>query len=225
MIKRLVVYLRRFSYPQYVFAASIKRFIKPDAKGVLLDVPCGNGVTSWALSSIKELNVFGYDISSNAIHIAKESFERKNLNFEVSDIRNALSKHPVIDYFCIINSLFLLPEPDSILEDVKGVLKKEGALFVILPNADSRAFKWFQKDNPGVNKLILRESELEEHFSSCGWRMFDKVPIVYARSYKRKDVFFFSILAPVYLGILNRIQTLLKLKEPNYFLLVLRKKM
>jgi len=223
MKKALIKYLQRFSYPQGEYISAIKPFINQSDKAVLIDAPCGRGATSWHLSAIKNLEVFGYDIGEKPIEIAKDSFSRSNLHFAVADIHNVIAKHVGMQYFCIINSLFLLPETDKILENIRGALKNEGKLFLVVPNIHTDNFKWFQKNYPEVNKFTIADSEFDSYFSSRGWSIQKVSPIVYARSFNRKDVKYFFVFAPLYLKALNFIQTLLRVGKPNYFMLALSK--
>ncbi|HTA81634.1 MAG TPA: methyltransferase domain-containing protein [Bacteroidia bacterium] len=223
MKKALVKYIQRFSYPHSVYISAIKPFINHIEKTILIDAPCGNGATSWCLSAIKSLEVFGYDISEESIQTAKDSFSRSNLYYYVADIHNVISKHEDMQYFCIINSLFLLPEPDKILEKLRGALNKEGKLFLVVPNIHTNNFKWFQKNYPEVNKFTIADSEFGDYFSSRGWHVQKISSIVYARTFNRKDVKFFFVFAPLYLKALNFVQTILKIGKPNYFMLVLNK--
>jgi trans-aconitate methyltransferase len=222
MKQALISFFCRFSYPQRVFASAILKFIDVSTVGGLVDAPCGEGATSWTLSKYRNLKVYGFDISPESIKKAKNNFKRENLSFEVSDVHDAVNSCNNVKYFCIINSLFLLPEPSKLLESVKIKLLPGGRLFVIVPNTENENFKWFQANNPGVNKLVLCESEFQTFFSSAGWELDKVVPIVYARSFRRKDVAFLSIFAPIYLQILNSLQELFGIGKPNYFLLVLK---
>ena len=218
----IIKYLLRFSYPQHQFAKSILRLIDSNTKSELVDIPCGDGITSWHFARLNNLTVYGYDISPTSIENAENNFSRNNLFFEIADINEAIPKHASAKYFCIINSLFLLPQPDSILKNVHTSITNDGSLFVIVPNINGPNFKWFQEHNPGINKLLLAESEFKEYFSSCGWSVQKTIPLAYARTYGRKDTAMFSVFAPIYLSILNYFQGLFN-GTPNYFLIVLKK--
>jgi 2-polyprenyl-3-methyl-5-hydroxy-6-metoxy-1,4-benzoquinol methylase len=223
MKKTVIRYLLRFSYPQNVFAEAIIRFIDVKSKDDLIDVPCGDGITSWQFSRLNNLIVYGYDISSGCIQNAKRNFYKNNLFFEEADIKQAILKHSGVKYFCIINSLFLLPEPDSILNAVHNSIRNNGLLFIIVPNTEGPNFKWFEKHNPGINRLILAESEFQSYFSSNCWNLQKTIPLAYIRTFSRKDLAFLSVFAPLYLSILNYFQTLFKANTSNYFLLVMQK--
>ncbi len=220
-IVHLIKY-RGFSYPQGVFTSAIIKLLSKE-KAVLIDAPCGYGDSTWQFAKLKNLTVYGYDIDPGVIEKAKK-ISRPNLFFDIADIRDIAKKHTDVKYFCIINSLFLLPEPDKILEAIRINLSDDGKLFIVAPNINSVHFKRFQKDNPDVNKLILDINQLQRYFSSRGWFVDKTVKLAYTRSYKRKDAKLLSILSPVYLHFLNVFQSFFKLGKPNSYLFVLQKK-
>jgi 2-polyprenyl-3-methyl-5-hydroxy-6-metoxy-1,4-benzoquinol methylase len=223
MKQAIIRYLLRFSYPQNVFADAIINCIDINSKNEMIDAPCGDGITSWQFSRVNSLTVYGYDINPTSVQNAKNNFKRKNLFFEDADINAVISKHSHAKYFCIINSLFLLPKPDAILKALYDESKDDRELFVVVPNINGRNFKWFEKHNPGVNNLILGERDFADYFAKQGWRLKNVTPLAYVHSYGRKDSAMFSVFAPLYLRILNYIQTRLENKTPNYFLLQLTK--
>ncbi len=223
MKQAIIKYLLRFSYPQNVFADAIINCIDVTGKNDLVDAPCGDGITSWQFSRVSNLTVYGYDINPASVQNAKNNFKRSNLHFNVADISDVISKHAHAKYFCIINSLFLLPKPEEILKALHDESEEDRELFVIVPNINGRNFKWFEKHNPGVNNLILGEREFAYYFAKQGWMLKNATPLAYVHSYGRKDTSMFSVFAPLYLRILNYIQTRLENKTPNYFLLQLAK--
>jgi len=220
---KLINYLQRFSYPQSEFVASIIPFINKTEEKTLVDAPCGTGVTSWQFSKLKNITAHGYDIDKASITYANKSFKGNNLVFKAMDIHSAIDEQKDVNYFCIINSLFLLPEPDSILTKIKPVLATDGLLFIVIPNTEGPNFKWFQNKYPGVNKLILSKEQIEPYFSSKGWRLLVMNSIVYTRTYGRRDIRFLSVLSLIYLRIINYFQSAFKIGTPNYFTLVLKR--
>ncbi|MGP8217517.1 MAG: class I SAM-dependent methyltransferase [Bacteroidia bacterium] len=224
MRQAIIKYLLRFSYPQNIFTSAIVPYLDAKPGNELVDVPCGDGITSWRFSRLNNLTVYGYDISPAAIQNSKNNFQRGNLFFDAADINKAISNHNHAKYFCIINALFLLPDPGKVLAALYSETPEDSMVFIIVPNINGPNYKWFEKRNPGVNRLVLAEAEFSGYFSTYNWAIEKTVPLAYARSYGRKDVVMFSVLAPFYLTILNYLNTLLGAKVPNYFLLVLRKK-
>ncbi|MBK7667516.1 MAG: hypothetical protein IPJ32_09375 [Sphingobacteriaceae bacterium] len=125
----------------------------------------------------------------------------------------------------IINSLFLLEAYDSILKSLhQSVSSNKAYLLVIIPNTEGRNFKWFQSQGTNENKLVLKENEIESFFAGYGFKTKLIKPICYTHHYNRTDVKLFSIFWAVYLNILKRIQTFLKIGTANYFLIALTPK-
>ena len=216
--------MSRHFYPQNVFAKSILKHVETGAvPKKLLDVPCGNGETSWHFSRNKGLLVYGYDIDRNSVETAKSNYKAKNLLFETKGIFEVIAEQDDVDYFCIINSLFLLPEPERILREASGKIRKDGLLCIIVPNVEGRNFKWFNSRNPDVNKLILHRTEFESYFAQQGLQIKSSKALAYAHTMGRRDIKFFSIFSHFYLYILNFFQTRLSIGKPNYYLIVLKK--
>lgn len=140
-------------YPQFEFAKEIIRLINPNHNALLIDAPCGNGETTYILSSIEKTKVFGYDISKHSIENAKYKFQRKNLEYKVADIFEVFKNHSGVDYFCMINSLFLLDKQNEIIENIHKVLTDKGNVFFIIPNINSINYINFKKNNQHVNSL------------------------------------------------------------------------
>jgi 2-polyprenyl-3-methyl-5-hydroxy-6-metoxy-1,4-benzoquinol methylase len=223
MKNQLIKFLSRHFYPQTVFVSSIKKYINISSQGLLIDSPCGNGETSWGFATNKHLSVFGYDIDEVSIETAQSRFNAPNLRFKACDIFEAISLHNNVDYFCIINSLFLLPDPKRIIEAVKNSLNDNGILFVIIPNIEGKNFKWFSSNGNQVNKLILAKNEITPYFNSFGLKVKCIESIVFTNNYGRKDIKLFSVFSHFYLSLLNKIQTFFKIGQPNYFLIVIGK--
>lgn len=220
----IVKLLTIFYYPQNVFAKYILKYVNISASSqTLIDAPSGNGETAWFFSKYKKLNVLAYDISEKSIQHSKKNYIAYNLSFQVADIHSVSQQSKVADYFCIINSLFLLPQPEVLLKTLSKELKQDALLCVIIPNTEGENFKWFTKHNGNVNKLILKHNEIKDYFKTYGFNAFAIKPIAYTHNYGRKDVKLFSALACVYLSFLNFFQTTFKIGKPNYYLIIASK--
>ncbi len=219
----VINYMRRFSYPQVEFVKSIIPFLNKTGHTVLVDAPCGYGITSRRLGRLPGISVHGYDKSPEAIAYAKRFMTSRNVQFNISEMHDVVKNCPAFNYFCIINSLFLLPYPDKLLSDLSAKLTIDSTLFIIIPNTEGANFNWFQKHYPEVNKLILNPSDLNSYFESFGLVLQNIIPIVYCRSYGRKDINLLSALSPIYLRFLNTVQTAFRIGTPNYYTLRLKK--
>jgi len=211
-------------YPQNIFAKSIlKKIEAPDSIKILIDAPCGNGETSYLFSRNKKLKVLAFDIDAGSIQTAKRRFKANNLEFNQAGIFEVIKGCDSVNYFCIINSLFLLPQPEKILEEIRDLMNANAQLYIIVPNTKGKNFKHFSRDNNEVNKLILSEEELTPYFSKLNFKINGITSIAFTHNYGRKDVKLFSIFSHFYLTFLNVFQTLFKLGQPNYFLISLNK--
>lgn len=226
MKQKLIARIARIIYPQQSFSAAILRFLRNNTNPnrLIIDAPCGNGETTFGLSHLKNSEVFGYDISATSIQTAKRNFSAPNLHFETCDIFSVFDKHPQIDCFCMINSLFLLPKQNLLLQKVHQSLTEKGYLILILPNIDGPNYIRFKKGNPNVNTLELRENEFKTFFASHHFNLVSTQGIAFVPMYGRKDVRLFSIFAPIYLNFLNFLYSFIPAKKPNYFFLALNKK-
>ena len=224
MKNKFISFFSKHFYPQNIFARSIATFIDSTKDSIIIDAPCGNGETSWHLSSIKNTTVYGYDINPTSMQRAKTRYNKVNLFFEEKNILDLKLQTNKVDYFCIINAIFLLPNPMDILKNALHILKPQGLLFVITPNTKGKNFIRFQKHDLETNKLIIAREEIIPFFKNFNVDVVSINPIVYAHNFGRKDVKLFSIFSHFYLTLLNIFQTKLKLSESNYFLVVLKNK-
>jgi 2-polyprenyl-3-methyl-5-hydroxy-6-metoxy-1,4-benzoquinol methylase len=218
-------YIAKNIYPQTAFAKAILCEINKNEACTILDVPCGNGETSWHLATLKSAKVNGYDISNEAIHSAEKNFVEPNLTYSILDIHTALNVHNNVNYICIINSLFLLPNPETLVTSAYNTLAKGGKLFIIIPNTEGKNYTYFKQSGQDyVNTLVLNYNQINNWFATLNIGVSSVIPIAYAHHYNRKDTRLMSVLAHFYLEIINYVQTKLKIGKPNYFLITLDKK-
>jgi SAM-dependent methyltransferase len=226
MKKKIISFMSRYFYPQNNFAGAILKFIdrKKGVKQLLIDAPCGNGETSWHFAKRPYLDVFAYDLDEQSIATAKANFKAPNLVFEAKSIFDVFPNLSQVDYFCIINSLFLLPDPEKILSSVREKMKDDSLLFVIVPNVQGKNYKWFIERNAGFNKLVLNSEEFASYFGKQGFEIKTTESLAYAHNFGRTDVRFLSVFAHVYLTVLNGMQKAMSIGTPNYYLIVLKRK-
>jgi 2-polyprenyl-3-methyl-5-hydroxy-6-metoxy-1,4-benzoquinol methylase len=221
MFKKLLL---KYNYPQVVFGRRTKMQLENSGKELklVIDCPCGNGETAWHLSKLPGVRIIAADISETAIHKAKQNFPALNIDFRINTIEAILGSEKQFDAFCIVNSLFLLDNYDTILSQLKSSASVNKAeIVIIIPNTEGKNFKWFQLQGTNENKLIIKESEIGSFFSKYNFKVKAIKPVCFTHHYGRSDVKLFSIFWSLYLGFLNRIQTTLKIGKPNYFLIAL----
>lgn len=212
--------LLKYNYPQIVFAKEIAScLLKPNT---VIDCPCGNGETAYNIAEFTNSNVIAADISSDSIQKAKVNFSHPKVEYSVNTIESVLSSQKQFDAFCIINSLFLLDNYDTILKNLKeSISANKAQALIIIPNTEGKNFKWFQSQGTNENKLILTQNEIEPFFTKYGFKTTLIKPICYTHHYNRTDVKLFSVFWSIYLSFLNRNQTFFKIGKANYFLIAL----
>lgn len=97
----------------------------------LLDVACGNGVFLGKCAQ-SDLEVFGLDISSEAIEIAKKFIKEDNLT--IGDAEKMPYPDEKFDYVACLGSLEHFPHPDKGIREMSRVLKKDGLAIIFVPN-------------------------------------------------------------------------------------------
>jgi SAM-dependent methyltransferase len=217
-------YLLRFNYPQIAFAGTIRRYLQSleNYPNLIVDCPCGNGETAFHLSRTGPVKVYAADLSTEAIESAKQHFSNEKISFICESIQKTLTSIHTECVFCIINSLFLLPDAEGILRDLKTQMPlKITKLLLIIPNTEGKNFKWFQQHNNAENKLVIPAANIHSFFQSRGFKVERIEPIVYVRHFNRKELRFLSIFWSSYLNILNSAQSFLKIGKPNYFFIAL----
>jgi 2-polyprenyl-3-methyl-5-hydroxy-6-metoxy-1,4-benzoquinol methylase len=97
----------------------------------VLDVGCGTGELAFLISKRGALKVAGVDYSPEAIEVARKTYKRKNLKFEVGDIKRL---HGKFDVVTALGTLEHTDDPFSTLKLLKSFTKQGGSLVVTCPN-------------------------------------------------------------------------------------------
>ena len=206
-------------YPQSLFIRKITARIAADSK-LIIDAPCGTGQTSYELANHFTKNtVIGADISQKNIETAKKKFNTPNLSFQQKDIHSFVEEAVHFEVFCLINSLFLLPQPQLLLQKIKKKLRPEGKLLLILPNPESTNFKRYQKLFPEVNTFILEQKAYKDFFAELGFKITHCEGIARVPIYGRFDTKLFFPVRDSYLFFLEKRS---KSKDYGYYLVELK---
>lgn len=104
-------------------------FISSDKNPVVLDLGCGNGVST---ANIGGKYVVGLDLSRAQLIRAKKNFP--NCDFVVGDARHLPFKNGTFDMIVAINMLHHIQDPENVLADCYRVLKRGGVLLTVDPN-------------------------------------------------------------------------------------------
>lgn len=103
-------------------------------KGDILDLGCHGGMITGAISRFaKTSNVYGLDISENAIRYARKKYP--HIKFKVYDLnKNIPCLDKVFDLITCFDVLEHIINPTALVEEIKRVLKKDGSVIVEIPN-------------------------------------------------------------------------------------------
>jgi len=116
----------------------LSKLLSTKKSGSLLDVGTGIGqFLFWARNSYAE--VYGTEVSSTAIQIAKEKYQ---LDLFQGTIEDLATRGKVFDNITIFHVLEHVPDPRSLLETCHRLLSAQGILVIAVPNevASFRAF-------------------------------------------------------------------------------------
>jgi 2-polyprenyl-3-methyl-5-hydroxy-6-metoxy-1,4-benzoquinol methylase len=106
------------------------------AGGRALDVGCGSGRVCIALAeAFPKAEVVGVDPDASSIERARTAAPQ--LKFSVGDV-SSVEKREGFDLVTLCDVLHDLAEPQKVLEQIRALLKPDGALFIIEPKAADR---------------------------------------------------------------------------------------
>lgn len=126
---------------------NFKKYIPNNAK--ILEIGCGSGEYLNGLRRDK-WEVTGIDISEYAVSIAKKKY---NLNVMMGDLLSMKFEEKSFDLVILRHVLEHLPDPDEELKEIRRILKDNGLIYLVIPNADTlerNVFKeyWFPYEVP-----------------------------------------------------------------------------
>jgi hypothetical protein len=190
MYKKLKLF---FVYPQYIFAKHICKLIfrNIDTDDInFIDAPCGNGVISYWMSKYLPNSKFNlYDIDKNSI----DTFNTVNTNLnivteqkDIVDIDIDIN-HKKTNILLLINSLYLLTERDSFIENLTGVDYIVG----VFPNINGKNFDCFlnyiYKNEFEIDAMTVEQTNV--FFKEKGYEMIEGSYIIsnnfYCMKFKR----------------------------------------
>lgn len=139
---------------------TLKSNLPPGA--AVLDVGCGNGVISRELGDAG-YNVYGIDVSENAIAKAKELNKLPNVNFDVISAEQLVTQGKQYDAIICSEVLEHLKSPEDLLKTLHLSLTETGVLIVTVPNGmGPREFLvtkpviWLQKKNNFIWRVLSK---------------------------------------------------------------------
>jgi ubiquinone/menaquinone biosynthesis C-methylase UbiE len=111
------------------------KLVKERKENTVLDIGCGTGHGSNILSQKFE-KVYGVDVSSGAIEIAKKKFHRKNITFLVGSGTEIPFKSNTFDIIVAFEVFEHIKDWKAFLLEIKRVTKKNGKIYISTPNKD-----------------------------------------------------------------------------------------
>jgi len=159
----------------------------------LLDIGCGDGKVA-ELYKQKAKNVFGIDISAQALEVA----EKRGIKVAIQDLNDMPLKFPddFFDYVILTDVVEHVINPIGLLKEVKRILKKDGRAIITVPNF-ARLSNRLRMIFIGDPVDILHWSKYGDEVEHLHWFTLPKL-----KNLLLKEVRFFN-LKPVPTGLKN----------------------
>lgn len=135
----------------------------------IVDLACGRGGAGLWLARKTGAELFGVDLSEIAIEAAKKRISEFGMEgraaFQAADIRKIPAKTSAYDVALCVDSLFIIPDKDAVLAEVRRVLKPNGLFECVTWEVD-RAFAV-----PDYRPLLEKAGFAIEYYEEVpGWR-------------------------------------------------------
>ena len=186
---------------------SFARFVAPKQDETVVDVGTGPGALANIFQKEYGANAIGFDYSLLLLQRAQESYP--DLQFTVGALPYFPFRTNSIDIATATNVLYLLPNPQSALNDIARALKPDGALVMLNPSpamsvesattlADERQLTGFERENfidwGAVAEANVRwsEDDIAAMYKQAGLTLTDTQTrigpglVIYARGRKTK---------------------------------------
>ncbi len=133
--------LNRFYAPQYYGSDWFKQegkgrvfgraMLPQDAKGNFLDVGCSLGHFLSGIRQSSQWDVFGVEVSPEAVAFAREKL---NLDVSCGELSTAAFPDNFFDYIHVSNVLEHVRNPHDFLKECRRILQVSGRLYLCVPN-------------------------------------------------------------------------------------------
>ncbi len=214
----VVKFWRFYRHPVQRWAYEIRDVLDqlPIGDATVVDAPCGDGVIAyWLIKQGVGRKYELYDLSSRLTDRAAQMIDwpksnRFDLRVEARDIHDIPLDGRTNDIWLLINSLFLLPDIDRMMERMRSRAK---TIIAIFPIITSKNYQRFIAQSPEMNTNEMGKDEITAFFDKHGYtleqtRDINCISLNYFRSKYAK-------MAGSYF--LNPIEPLIP-KEPCYWL-------
>ncbi|TID21092.1 3-demethylubiquinone-9 3-methyltransferase [Avibacterium paragallinarum] len=136
----------------------------------VLDVGCGGGILSEAMAK-QGATVTGIDMTTAPLEVAKLHSQEQGLriDYQQTTVENFLEKHTVLgeEKFDVITCMEMLehvPDPNSIIQSCKALLKPDGVLFFSTINRTLKAWALVIVGAEYVLKMLPKGTHNYEKF-------------------------------------------------------------
>lgn len=141
----------------------------------LLDIGCGRGYLL-RLAQAHGFEVYGLDSSRRQIEGLAPIFGQRVARVVVGEEQIPWQGFDVITVSHVLEHL---AEPGAVLNEVRGLLDRDGILFIAVPDIDSVQFKLFGKRwdvvNPLAHLQYFNEASLTRLLEQCGFTKLERV--------------------------------------------------
>jgi len=134
------------------------RFVKEYVRNKqLLDIGCGEGYGTYYLASFAK-EIVGIDYDKAIIDYAKKKYQRDNLTFYATDVKDLANFDNRFDVICSFQTIEHIRNVKLFLENIKNILSDNGIFICSTPNKLDASP---HSDTP-LNKFHIKEYFLDE---------------------------------------------------------------
>ena len=135
------------------FAKSLQK------QDVVLDLGCGNGQNAHKASKFVK-RVVGVDYDNFPLNIARKTAKTKNVDFKKLNLEDKLPfTNNTYDKVIFLDVLEHLHKRSQIIKEIKRVIKKDGLLFISVPNSET-SWKKLQRE-VGISSFSDPDHKIE----------------------------------------------------------------
>ncbi len=137
----------------------------------ILDIACGEGYGSNLLAK-NASHVTGVDINADIIKLAKEKYQKQNLEFLTGSVENIPVPDKCVDVVVSFETLEHVSEHEKMISEIKRVLATGGLLIISTPDKKNYSDKAGYKNPFHIKELY------EEEFTSLLNKYFKNVQLL-----------------------------------------------
>lgn len=147
----------------------------------VLSVACGNGYGEAMFAKAGAAQVYGFDVSQEAIAFAQANYQAANLKFAVGDATKLPLPDSAVDVVVSFETIEHIENDKAYLKEIRRILKPGGVALISTPNRAKSLRNYFAKRPP--NPYHVREY-LKDELAALLETYFDSVTF-----YGQKTIF------------------------------------